>query len=388
MNLDTALTRLGRASERFDGLVNAPVCRTSTYLYPTVAAFEAAAGNKHGSLYYGRFGNQTSKLLQDACCALDGGHEAMLFPSGLAAITRVLGALLQPGDHLLMVDSVYGPVRAFCEDELPRLGIGTSWYAPQDLAGARAAVRDTTRLIYCESPGSMTFELQDIRGLAELARASGLISVIDNTWATPYLFRPLEHGIDIAIQSASKYLSGHSDVMLGVAVANDGCRDVLRRSAASYGNSVSADDCYLTLRGMRTLGVRMARHQQGALQLAHWLSARPEVAAVHHPGLPESPDHALWLRDFDGASGLFAIEFAVRHDAAEVHAFVDALQMFGIGASWGGFESLALPALHLRRNFEGRVQGPVVRFSIGLEDPQELIEDLERALVRTFSPSR
>lgn len=383
MKTDTALVHLGRDEEQFSGLVNAPVCRASTYLFPTVAALKDAQRDKQENLYYGRFGTQTVKLLQSACRELDGGYGAMIYPSGLAAIARVVGALLSPGDHLLVVDTVYGPVRDFCENELKRLGVTTTFYPPNDPDGLTLAVRDETRVIFCESPGTMTFELQDIRKVVAIATERGLATVIDNTWATPYFLRPLDIGVDIAIQSGSKYLGGHSDAMLGVAVSNERFWPTLQRSTALYGNSVSPDDCYLALRGMRTLGVRLDRHFENALKVARWLEARSEIGAVHYPALESSPDHALWKRDFSGASGLFAIEFPIGVSDAQAEAFADDLDLFGIGVSWGGFESLAIPG-HFRRDCPSKVKGPVVRLHIGLEDPSDLTSDLARTLEKHF----
>lgn len=383
MKTHTELVHLGRDDEQFSGLVNAPVCRASTYLFPTVSALKDAQRDKQENLYYGRFGTQTVKQLQSACRALDGGHGAMIYPSGLAAIARVLGALLSPGDHILVVDTVYGPVRDFCENELKRLGVTATFYAPDDPDALAAAIRDETKVIFCESPGTMTFELQDIRRVVAIAAGRGVATVIDNTWATPYFFRPLDHGIDITVQSASKYLGGHSDVMLGVAVSNERFWPVLQKSTALYGNSVSPDDCYLALRGLRTLGVRLDRHFESTLKVARWLETRPEISVVHYPALESSPDHALWRCDFSGASGLFAIEFPVGVSDAQTEAFADGLELFGIGVSWGGFESLAIPG-HFRRNGPSRVKGPVLRLHIGLEDTSDLIGDLARALEAHF----
>ncbi len=385
MKTDTLLVHLGRPDEKFEGLVNAPVCRASTFLFPTVSDLEAAQRDKQGNLYYGRFGTQTTKLLQSAMCELDGGYGAMLFPSGLAAIARVLAALLGPGDHLLMVDSVYGPVRNFCEKELVRLGVETTYYAPANYEALRSSIRDTTKIIFCESPGTMTFELQDVREIARTARASGVTTVIDNTWATPYFLKPLALGIDISIQSCSKYVVGHSDAMLGVAVANERSWPMLQNSAAIYGNSVSADDCYLALRGLRTLGIRLDRHFKSTLAIAKWLDERPEIAAVHYPALASSPDHKIWQRDFTGASGLFGVEFPASLPEHQVQSFVDGLELFGIGVSWGGFESLAIPA-HYHRDYLSRVKGPIVRFHIGLEDASDLIGDLRSGLETHIRP--
>ncbi|MGE4336138.1 MAG: cystathionine beta-lyase [Pigmentiphaga sp.] len=382
MKPETRLVHLGREPQRFEGLVNVPPCRTSTYLHDSVAAYQAAAADKHGRLYYGRFGSQTSLALASACAELDEAAGAVLFPSGLAAITRVLGCLLRPGDHLLMVDTVYGPVRAFCEQELTRVGVRTSWYSPDDLVALEALVRPETRVVYAESPGSLTFEVQDLRALADVARRHGLVSVVDNTWATPWFCRPLALGMDISLMSGSKYLVGHSDALLGVASSTEPYLAILQQAAAHYGNAVSADDCYLALRGLRTLGIRLARHQASALRVAGWLAARPEIAEVFYPALPGDAYHAIWQRDFSGASGLLGVAFHSDVTERQRHAFVDGLALFGIGVSWGGFESLALPGQAPRRlpDMQPRCRLPLVRLHIGLEDPGDLIADLACSL--------
>jgi len=384
MKPDTRLVHLGRDPGRFGGLVNVPACRTSTFLHGTVADFRAAAADKHDRLYYGRFGTQTSRALEAACAELDEAHGAVLFPSGLAAITRVLGSMLQPGDHLLATDAVYGPVRQFCEHELARLGVATSWYAPGTGAGVEALMRANTRVVYCESPGSLTFELEDVRAIAAAARRRGVSTVIDNTWATSLYFKPLSAGVDISIQSASKYLVGHSDAMLGVAAANEAHFPALQRAAAHYGNAVGPDDCYLALRGLRTLGLRLGRHHASALRVARWLETRPEVERVLYPALPSSPDHDLWRREFAGASGLLGVALRAAGDAAAAR-FVDGLELFGIGVSWGGFESLALPSHPVRSTPAGTpAGGALVRLHIGLEDPDDLIADLARSMDRNL----
>ena len=380
MKLDTLLVHAGRDPERFEGLVNAPVTRASTILHADMAAFNAAASNKHGVPYYGRYGTSISKLLAAACAELDGGAGAVLFPSGLAAIAGTLAALLKPGGHLLMVDSVYAPVRDLCEKVLAPLGIVTTFYPPEAGAGIAAHLRPETQAVYCEAPGSHTFEMQDVPAIGQVAAARGIPVVVDNTWATPYYFKPLAHGADIAIQAATKYLVGHSDAMLGVATCTEAWLPVLQRSTALQGNSVSADDCFLALRGMRTLGVRLRQHYAGAMQVAGWLKGRPEVRRVLYPPLAEGAERALWKRDFTGGSGLFGVEL---DPACEPHvdAFVDDLRLFGIGVSWGGYESLVLPS-HVRRSLGAASTGPLVRFHIGLEDPDDLIADLAAGLDR------
>ena len=380
MKLDTLLVHAGRDPERFEGLVNAPVTRASTILHADMAAFNAAASNKHGVPYYGRYGTSISKLLAAACAELDGGAGGVLFPSGLAAIAGTLAALLKPGGHLLMVDSVYAPVRDLCEKVLAPLGIVTTFYPPEAGAGIAAHLRPETQAVYCEAPGSHTFEMQDVPAIGQVAAARGIPVVVDNTWATPYYFKPLAHGADIAIQAATKYLVGHSDAMLGVATCTEAWLPVLQRSTALQGNSVSADDCFLALRGMRTLGVRLRQHYAGAMQVAGWLKGRPGVRRVLYPPLAEGAERALWERDFTGGSGLFGVEL---DPACEPHvdAFVDGLRLFGIGVSWGGYESLVLPS-HVRRSLGAASTGPLVRFHIGLEDPDDLIADLAAGLDR------
>ena len=377
MKLDTLLVHAGRDPERFEGLVNAPVTRASTILHADMAAFNAAASNKHGVPYYGRYGTSISKLLAAACAELDGGAGGVLFPSGLAAIAGTLAALLKPGGHLLMVDSVYAPVRDLCEKVLAPLGIVTTFYPPEAGAGIAAHLRPETQAVYCEAPGSHTFEMQDVPAIGQVAAARGIPVVVDNTWATPYYFKPLAHGADIAIQAATKYLVGHSDAMLGVATCTEAWLPVLQRSTALQGNSVSADDCFLALRGMRTLAVRLRQHYEGAMQVAGWLRGRPEVRRVLYPPLAEGAERALWERDFTGGSGLFGVEL---DPACEPHvdAFVDDLRLFGIGVSWGGYESLVLPVDPYRTVTEPPARN-LVRLHIGLEDADDLIADLAAA---------
>jgi cysteine-S-conjugate beta-lyase len=378
---DTLLAHLGRDAARFDGAVNTPVIRASTILASTVAEYEGRYPRRYSGPFYGRFGTATSKAFEEAVASLEGGHRAIALPSGLAAITAALMAFLKSGDHLLMVDTTYGPTRKFCDETLPRHGVSTTYYDPRIGARIEALMRPETRVVFCETPGSLTFEMQDIPAIAEVAHRHGAVVLADNTWGTPYYFPAFARGVDVSIHAATKYISGHSDVMLGVAVANEACWNPLREAVAAYGFTVSADDCYLGLRGMRTLGVRLARHQDSALRIAQWLQTRPEVARVAYPALADDPGHVLWKRDFTGACGLFGVEFKpVSQTAAD--AFIDALQLFGIGASWGGFESLAVPVHHkkFRTATKPSNKGPMVRLHIGLEDADELIADLERGL--------
>ncbi len=384
MKADTLLVHAGRDPLRFGGLVNPPVSRASTILHPSMASFRKAQADKHGQPYYGRFGTASHRMLEEACTALDGGRGTVLFPSGLAASTGALSAVAAPGSHLLVVDSVYGPVREFCEGDLAARGVEVEFFEPTIGAGIAGRLKPSTCAVYCESPGSLTFEIQDLPAICEAAHRQDVAVLVDNTWATPLFCRPLALGADIAIQAATKYLVGHSDAMLGVAVANERWFGALRTTAARQGNSVGADDCALALRGLRTLGVRMRQHQASALAVARWLATRPEVRRVDYPALPGDPGHALWQRDFTGASGLFGFELHPVPEAA-VDAFIDGLVLFGIGVSWGGFESLVLPS-HPKRSLAAARHAPLLRLHIGLEDPQDLIEDLAAGLERFVRP--
>jgi cystathionine beta-lyase len=300
-------------------------------------------------------------------------------PSGLAAISTALLALLNAGDHVLVTDSVYQPTRKFCEGVLKRMGISTTYYDPLVGAEIGALMRPNTRAVFVEAPGSLTFEVQDVPAIAAAAHSKGAAVVMDNTWATPLYFRALEKGVDMSIQAATKYIGGHSDLMLGAVAANAATWERLRETVHLLGLCVGPDDIYLGLRGLRSLGVRLAQHERAALEVARWLKQRPEIARVLHPALEDCPGHSTWQRDFTGASGLFSIVFKPI-DAKAVHAFLNALRLFGIGASWGGFESLAIPfdCSAIRTATRWNPEGPTVRIHIGLESVDDLIADLER----------
>jgi cysteine-S-conjugate beta-lyase len=377
MKKDTILAHSGRDEARFEGMVNPPVYRASTILFPTVAAYEGRMNHRFTKPAYGRLGTPTTFMLQEAMAELEGGYRAMVLPSGMAAIAAAISAFASSGDHVLMVDSAYTPARKFCEGPLKRAGVETTYYAPRIGAGIAGLIRPNTRLVYCESPGSLTFELQDIPAIAAAAHARGIPVLHDNTWATPYFFRSFERGVDVSIHAATKYIVGHSDVMLGIIVTNEPYWLRVRTAVADLGYSASPDDCYLALRGFRTMGVRLKQHFASTLKLAEWLEGRPEVGRVLWPALPSSPDHALWRRDFAGASGLFGVELHPAPKAA-VDALIDSLALFGIGSSWGGFESLATPT-HPEASRSAvplEAKGPMLRFHIGLEDPDDLIADL------------
>ena len=381
----TRLVTAGRhASTGGRGIVNPPVWRASTILFDSVADLRAAVRRPDDGLYYGRRGTPTQWALADALTELEPGAEGtMLYPSGVAAVTSVLLSLLSPGDDLLMVDSAYEATRAICNGLLKRMGVTTRYYDPMMGGGISALIEDRTRAIFLESPGSLTFEVQDVPAISAAARARGVTTVLDNTWATPLFFPAIAHGVDISILACTKYIVGHSDVMMGSATAGPSHFEALRRASLSLGQCVSPDDAYLAARGLRTLGVRLRQHQDGALAIARWLEQQPQVARVLHPALPGCPGHDLWQRDFSGAAGLFSIVLDGGDDAARA-AMIDGLALFGIGFSWGGYESLALPVdpAGLRTATRWDAEGPVVRFHIGLEDPADLIADLARGLAR------
>ncbi|HTT80096.1 MAG TPA: cystathionine beta-lyase [Stellaceae bacterium] len=379
---DTLLTHAGRHPEANHGAVNPPVYHASTILSQDMAEWEAKrARPPFTGVRYGLHGTPGTFALEELLATIEGGYRAMLMSSGLAAVTAPLQALLGAGDHCLMVDSCYGPARNFCEGILQRCGVETTYYDPLLGAGVEALMRPNTKVVYCESPGSLTFEVQDIPAIAAVAHKHGARVLMDNTWGTPYLFRSFEHGVDVSIHAATKYIGGHSDIMLGAVITNEETFLPVRTAAAQIGHAAGPDDVFFALRGMRTLAVRLERHQKNALQVARWLQTRPEVARVLYPALPDDPGHAIWQRDFLGASGLFAVVLKETPKEA-VYAFIDALDLFGIGASWGGFESLIQPAYpeRMRTARPWHAEGPLVRLHIGLEDPQDLIADLAQGL--------
>ncbi len=359
------------------GVVNTPVYRASTILYDSLAALEAG----DAPYIYGRLGTPTSRSFEDAATEVEGGACTVLCPSGLGAITCAILSVCGAGDHLLVTDSCYGPTRSFCDKALKRLGVETSYYEPG--IGGRIAelFRPNTRAVFCESPGSLTFEVQDMPAIAEAAHARGASVLLDNTWATPLYFDAMAHGVDVSIQAVTKYVGGHADVMMGYVTANQSHAERIVDTHEQLGPCASGDDCFLALRGLRTLSVRLARHQETGLKLARWLREQPEVARVLHPALEDDPGHAIWRRDFKGASGLFG--FALKPVGADaLHAFFDGFSIFGLGYSWGGYESLIVPA-HIRRTANPlHAGGPVLRVHAGLEDADDLLEDLRRSFAR------
>jgi cystathionine beta-lyase len=378
MKKDTLLARTGRDPARYQGMVNTPVFRTSTVIFPDRESYEARGGDDYKKVRYGLSGTPTTFALEEAVAQMEGGHAAVALPSGLAAIAVALSAFLKSGDHLLVPDSVYAPTRAFCDRRLQPNGIAVEYYDPLIGAGVERLIRPNTRVVFCEAPGSLTFEMQDIPALAAVAHARGIPVLADTTWGTPYFFRSFEKGVDVSIHAATKYIAGHSDVVMGVVVTNEPHWLTVRRAVADYGYGVSPDDCYLALRGFRTIGVRMNQQMANALKVARWLQSRREVKRVIYPALEGDPGHALWKRDFSGAASLFS--FVLAGGEREATAFINALEFFGIGSSWGGFESLAIVAqiAHYRTATKWDPGGHTIRLHIGLEDPDDLIADLER----------
>ncbi len=375
--IDTLLTHAGRAPEENFGIVNPPVYHASTVLHPTVAALEAAGTNRYNQVTYGRHGTPTSFALEEAMAAIEGGHRAVAFCSGAAACFAAILAFVKAGDHVLVTDSVYGPVRGFATGFLERFGVAVTFYDPRIGGGIDRLIQPNTRLVYLESPGSLTFEVQDVPAIVARAKARGVRTVIDNTWAAPLFFKPLALGVDVSVISATKYVVGHSDAMMGVAVCTDESFLPVRNAATLLGNHAAPDDCYLALRGLRTAGVRLRQHEMQGLALAGWLMQRPEIERVLHPALPGNRDHAVWRRDFTGASGLFAIELKRGYQPHAIAAMLDGMELFGMGASWGGFESLILPVHPERlRTAVPWTGGPVLRLHAGLEDKDDLIADL------------
>lgn len=380
----TRLSHSGRAGTHAHGFVNPPLVRGSTVLYPSCAD-RIAMGKRRldQALTYGTHGGPTHFALEDMIAEIEGGTRCQIVSTGLAAVTTPLLAFLSTGEHCLMPDSVYGPARTFAGGMLARMGVETSFYPPEiDAPGIERYFQPNTRVLYLESPGSHTFEVQDVPALAAAAHTRGLKVLMDNTWGL-HFFQPFRHGVDVSIQALTKYALGHSDAVLGsITTADEKDWERLRTAALQLGQYASPDDCWLAIRGLRTLGVRLQRQMESGLTIARWLTARPEVHEVLHPALPGSPGHTLWKRDFSGAPSLFGVVFAPRFSPEATRAMIDSLDLFGIGASWGGYESLALPTTgFLTRTAEQKdFGGPMMRLHIGLEDPADLIADLERGL--------
>lgn len=381
----TRVVGAGRRKEWTQGIVNPPVWRASTILYDTVAELRANAGrDTHHRLFYGRRGTPTQWSLAEALTELEPGAAAtFLYPSGVAAVAAALLSVLSPGDELLLADSVYDPTRSFATGFLKRFGVSTRFYDPMIGGSIAELIGDKTRAIFMETPGSLTFEVQDVPAIVAAAKARGVTTLLDNTWATPLLFPAIEKGIDLSILACTKYVVGHSDVMLGSVTAAPDHWQQLRATSFQLGQTASPDDAWLGSRGLRTMALRLKHHGEAALEIARWLETRPEVARVLHPALPSCPGHEVFLRDFKGPAGLFSFVLRGGSEAARA-ALIDGLELFGIGYSWGGFESLAIPVdpERIRTIVPWQAEGPAVRLQIGLEDPVDLIADLAAGLDR------
>ncbi|MCH2160336.1 MAG: cystathionine beta-lyase [Phycisphaerales bacterium] len=392
MNRETGLTNLGRSHV---GFVNPPVVRGSTVVFETLEEFEASLefDLKDGPYVYGLMSTPTERAFESALAEIDSAAGAVVVESGLAAISIVLMSGLSAGDHVLMVDTCYGPTRILCDGILQRLGVEVEYYDPHLSRDGHPPIeslfREHTRMVYMESPGSRTFEMQDVPAIASACRARGITSVVDNTWATPLGFRPIEHGVDIVIHALTKYVGGHSDLMLGgITTCDRDNWDRVKQTAVELGHGCSPDDAWLGLRGLRSLAARLDRHEHSGFEIARWLQQQPAVKRIMHPGLPGDPGHEIWSRDFDRATGLFG---AVLHpvDQESFRRMVDGLELFRLGYSWGGFESLLIPldsSRGVRTASTWDEEGLVIRISAGLEDPADLIADLSAGLERLQTP--
>lgn len=375
-------TRLLRSGRPQEGWVNVPPTRGSTYVFPTVQAWRDTRVRRETERVnsYGARGTDSTIALEDAVIELEGGHRAAFYPTGQAAIAVTLMGFLSPGDHMLMTDAAYEPVRRFCTEQLKSMGVEVSYYQP-DGSDLKQKIKSNTKVIYVECPGSLTYEMIDLKDIAAFAKQHQCVTIADNTWGSGWLYRPLDLGADVSIIAATKYLSGHSDVMMGVAVANKAAWPRLSKAVINFGQTASPDDAYLVSRGIRSLPARMIVHEKSALQIAKWLQDRPEVKHVFCPALSTDAAHQHWLRDCKGTNGLLSIELDPAYPAEQVENMIDGLELFGLGASWGGFESLVIPTnMQAARSLtDWSSRGQVVRLHIGLEDTADLIEDLNQA---------
>ena len=384
MKDDTLMVHSSRDPQKHYGIVNLPVYHASTILYPTLEAFKDRVKNKYRGVRYGASGTPTTFALADAVAELEGGEGAVVVSSGLAACTMALMAFLEQGDHILVTDSVYGPTRRFCDTVLKRFGVETTFYDPLIGGEISGIIQADTRLIFTETPGPLTFEMQDIPAISKAAHKKEVLVLMDNTWGTPLFFKPFKHGVDISIQAGTKYIAGCSDLVIGIITARtEQLFRQIKDTTSVYGDIAGPDDCYMALRGLRSMGARLRQHQESGLRIAKWLKARPEVKQIMYPALPDDPGHEIWKRDFTGTCSLFGVVF---HTSSEkcMARMIDDYKYFKIGASWGGFESLAIPAdiEKIRTAVPWTEKGYVLRYHIGLEDPEDLIEDLEQGFVR------
>lgn len=383
MKKQTKLLKAGLSPETNFGIVNPPVYHASTVLFPTVEALRKGESNRYDGVYYGLTGTPTTFALEEAVAELEGYPHSVAVPSGLAAIVAALMAFLKTGNHLLMVDSVYGPTRRFCDGVLKRFGVETTYYDPMIGAGITELMRPETTVVFTESPGSLTFEVQDLPAISKAAHAGGAKVILDNTWAAGIYLSAPDMGADVSVQAGTKYIGGHSDVMMGTIAMGEEDFLPIRDSVRDLGYGASPDDCYLALRGLRTINARLPVHQENALKLSQWLSERPEVAQVLHPALPSCPGHEIWKRDFTGSSGLFGFVLNDNFDNSHVAAMLDDMKLFSMGFSWGGFESLIVPyGTTPPRAAQPWTAGQLIRVHAGLEAVEDLIADFEEGFVR------
>ncbi|CQH49732.1 cystathionine beta-lyase [Yersinia frederiksenii] len=379
-SMGTRITQVGRDPAKQAGFVNAPVYRGSTVIFPTVSDIE----HNRAEFNYGTMGTPTIANLENAWSELAGAAGTVLSPSGLGAIALALLTTLKAGDHLLMPDSVYKPTRLFCAGMLGKMGIETTYYDPLIGADIKTLFRPNTSTLFLESPGSQSFEIQDIPTMTALAKRQGIATIIDNTWATPIFFRAHEHGCDLSVEAGTKYLGGHSDLLMGVVSANEDWWPKLRETYDLMAMLPGAEDCFLALRGLRTMYLRLKEAEKRGLEMAHWLKSRPEVLKVLHPALPDCPGHEFWQRDFKGSSGLFSLILQPEYTKAGVDNMLDNMSIFAMGYSWGGFESLVIPfnCAEYRTVTQWQPGGRALRLQIGLEDMDELKADLVQGFER------
>ncbi len=384
MHDDTKLSKLGTDAQENFGIMNPPIYRASTIHFPTIDLFNSRYERRFDEIVYGSYGTPTTKALEAAIADLENASRTIVVGSGTAAITLSIMTFIKPGDHVVVSDGVYKSTRTLCETLLARLNVKTSYFRPDDIENFSAKLRPETKLVLLESPSSFTFEIQDIPALTKVCKKRNILTIIDNTWASPLFFKPLDYGVDISTQAATKYLSGHSDVMMGsISVKIDALHQKIRDNAIQFGNNVSPADCYLALRGIRTMSIRLRQHQETALKLVDWLINQPEVDKVLYPAWPKDPGYNIWKRDFTGASGLFGV--ILRPTTKEnVAKLIEGMTHFRIGASWGGYESLLIPSYPVRDFADPPWQerGPLLRLHAGLENSADLIDDLKDGFAR------
>ena len=384
MRTETLLATLGCDPDTHRGAINTPPYRASTILFPTLAGFEAAENGTAPIPTYGRYGTVSTTTLEDTIATLEGADHAIVTSSGLSAIVLSLITFLKQGDHLLMVDTTYGCTRRFCDHELKGMGVEVTYYDPMIGAGIAALIKPNTKVVYVESPGSLTFEVQDIPAIAKAAHAKGAVVIADNTWATPIYCKPFDLGIDVSIHSGTKYIGGHSDLVMGTVSCKKDHYTALLRTYRNIGVCPSADNCFLAQRGLRTIAARLRQHYENGVEMAKWLKARPEVEAVFHPALPDCPGHEFWKRDLTGACGLFSFALKPGYSHEGLAAMMDNLELYGMGYSWGGYESLLIPInpQKIRTATKWKHEGYSLRIHVGLEHPEDLKRDLEAGFGR------